>query len=196
MQYAGGTLTLTGLRSSVAGGRLAGSLVLDVAKGTPSYLFSGTTSDVDIGALASAGFSGVDAVRGRMSGHMVGVGDGPRVQLMGDVTLGSGSIRGVAFDRVHAIFWHDAGGAVDLDYLSGQVGGATIYSSGRIGPDGALDLDVLANDLSFADLGARAGLGDAPLDGRAELMGRASGTAAGPAPLRTRAAIRKAITAR
>ncbi len=171
---------LTSLRSSVAGGRLSGNLVLDVANGTPSYLFSGTTSDMDIGALASAGFGGVKGVRGRMSGSVVGVGAGPRLQLMGDVTMGPGSVQGVPFDTMHAIFWHDDAGAVDLDYLSGQIGSATIYSSGRIGPTGALDLDVVAHDLAFADIGARAGLRGAPLDGRADLLGHATGNITAP----------------
>ncbi|HYM90536.1 MAG TPA: DUF748 domain-containing protein, partial [bacterium] len=180
MQYAAGTVTVTSLRSSVAGGQLSGDLVLAVANGTPSYLFSGTTSDMDVGALASAGLSGLGAVRGRISGHVVGVGTGPRVQFMGDVTLGPGDVRGVPFDRMHAIFWQGDSGVVDLDYLSGRIGGATIYGSGRIGADGALDLDILAHDLSFADIGARGPLRNAPLDGRADVIGRATGTTAAP----------------
>lgn len=183
MQYAAGTLTLADLRSSVAGGRLAGTFVLDVATGTPSYLFSGTTHDVDVTALASIGVTGLNGVHGRITGHMAGVGTGTRVQVLGDVTMGPGSVRGLAFDQAHAIFWHDSNGNVDVDYLRGQIGGATVYSSGRIGADGALNLDVLAHDLSLADVGTRAGLesgGPAVLDGRADLVGRATGTTAAP----------------
>jgi len=180
LQYAAGTVMLTGLRSSVAGGQLSGDLVLAASGGTPSYLFSGTTSGVDVDALAFAGLRGLTAVRGRVSGHVVGVGTGSRAQLMGDVTLGSGTVRGVPVDRMHAIFWEGDSGVVDLDYFGGGIAGATVYGSGRIGADGALDLDLVAHDLSFADLGPRGGPGHAPLGGHADLVGHATGTVAAP----------------
>jgi hypothetical protein len=180
LQYGAGILSLTGLRTDAAGGRLAGDLVLDAGPGTASYLFNGTTSDVDVRALASAGLSGLTAVTGRVSGRVVGVGTGTHVQVMGDVRMGSGSMRGLGFDGLHAIFWHDADGSVNLDALIGRIDGATVYSSGRIGADGALDLDVLAQHLSLADIAERTGLRTVPLDGYADLQGHATGTTAEP----------------
>jgi translocation and assembly module TamB len=180
IQYGAGTLSLTHLRAGVDGGRLAGDLVLNVSDGTPRYLFTGTTSNVDVRTLASAGLSGLTAITGRVSGQMVGVGTGSRVQLMGDVTMGRGSVSGLAFNGLHTIFWHDGAGAMDLDYLSATIGTGTLYSSGHIGANGVLDLDVLAQDLSLADIGARAGMRGMPLDGRATLEGRATGTTASP----------------
>lgn len=183
MQYAAGMLTLADLRSSVAGGRLRGSLVLDVASGTPAYLFSGTTHEVDVAALSSLGLTGLNKVSGRMSGRLAGAGTGTQVQVLGDVTMGRGSIQGLGFDGAHAVFWHDSDGRVDLDFLKGRVGRATVYSSGQIAPDGAMDLDVFAHDVSLLELGAwagRQGRGTVSLDGQADLVGRATGTTAAP----------------
>ncbi|HET8998471.1 MAG TPA: translocation/assembly module TamB domain-containing protein, partial [bacterium] len=183
MQYGAGTLTLADLTSSFAGGRVAGTFVLDTTGATPSYLFSGTTTNVDVSALTSVGLTGLNKLSGRVSGHVVGVGTGTRAQVMGDVTMARGSLQGLAFEGARAIFWHDGGGNVDFDYLSGQIGSATVYSSGQVGAGGALDLDVLAHDLSLAEFGSRLGLGGGhgpAIDGRADLVGRATGTAADP----------------
>jgi translocation and assembly module TamB len=183
MQFGAGTLTLADLASSFAGGRVAGTFVLDTASGTPSYLFSGTTSDVDVTALASVGLTGLSKLSGRVSGHVVGVGTGTRAQVMGDVTMPRGSIQGLAFEGGRAIFWQDGAGNIDLDYLSGQIGSATVYSSGQVGAGGVLNLDVFAHDLSLAEFGTRMGLGGGrgpTIDGRADLVGRAKGTTAAP----------------
>src|SRR5262249_7227988 len=105
LQYAAGTLGLTGLRASVGEGSIAGDFVLDVQAGAPTYLFNGTARGVDIDALASAGISGLSQFHGRVTGRVVGVGAGTRAQVLGDVTLGRGSLRSVSFDAAHAIFW-------------------------------------------------------------------------------------------
>ncbi len=180
LQYGAGTLSLTGLRASVGDGGLAGDLVLTQAKGAASYLFSGETSNVDVRALESAGVSGLAAVKGRMSGRVIGVGSGAQLQMMGDVTMAAGSFAGQSFDQVRAIFSRGSDGAVDLDYLGGRADDASIFSSGRIGAGGVLDLDVLAHNISLADVGARASLRKIPLDGHADFAGKTTGTMRSP----------------
>jgi len=178
-QYAGGTLTLTELKAAVGGGRLAGDVVVNVAQKTPSYLFSGSTEHVDVHALTSAGLPGLDGVTGDVSGHVVGAGTGSRVQLMADVTMGPGSLHGVAFDALQALFWKDAG-SLDVDTLSARVGSATVSTSGHIDTAGALDLNVWAHDLSLAKIGEQAGVGADSLSGLVDLQGHATGTADSP----------------
>ena len=183
LQYAAHTVGLTGLRASVGGGSLSGDLLLDVASSTPTYLFNGNARGVDVAALVSAGLSGLRDVRGRVSGRVVGVGTGTRAQLLGDVTLGTGSFHGVAFDQARTVFWRGGDGRVDVDYLRGQLGDATVYSAGHIGADGAVDLDVLGRNLSIPVVVAQVGMTaqmPLPLDGRADLVGRASGTTTVP----------------
>jgi len=187
LQYGAGLLSLTDLRADAAGGRIGGDLLLNARNPSPSYLFSGSTTDVDVHTLTSAGLPGLAALTGRFSGRMVGVDSGTGLQVMGDVTVGQGSLQGLPFDGLHAVFWRGAAGSVDLDYLSGQIGGAAIYSAGNVGADGALDLNVLVHDLSLADVRARAAppaAGPAPaqaaLDGTADLTGRATGTTDAP----------------
>ena len=186
-QYGAGILSLTDLRADAAGGRVGGDLLLNAGNPSPSYLFSGSTTDVDVHAFASAGLPGLTSLTGRVSGSMVGVDSGTGLQIMGDVTMGQGSLQSLPFDGLHAVFWRGAAGSVDLDYLSGQIGGAAIYSAGNVGADGALDLEVLVHDLSLADIRARAvppdarpALAQAPLDGSADLTGRATGTTDAP----------------
>lgn len=183
LQYAAGTLALTGLRASVGGGSVTGDIVLDVENTVPTYLFNGTARGVDVGALASAGISGLNQVRGRVSGRVVGVGSGAKAQVLGDVTLGAGSVRGFAFHDAHAIFWRGDDGRIDLDYLRGQIGAATVFSAGQIRADGTIDLDVLGHNFSLATIAMQAGVtGQAPLalDGRVDVIGRATGTAEAP----------------
>jgi translocation and assembly module TamB len=183
LQYAAGTLALTGLRASVGGGSVTGDVVLDVENTAPGYLFNGTARGVDVGALASAGISGLSQVRGRVSGRVVGVGSGARAQVLGDVTLGVGSVRGLAFHDAHAIFWRGDDGRIDLDFLRGQIGDSTVFSAGQIGADGTIDLDVVGHNFSLAAIARQAGVtGQVPLalDGRIDLVGRATGTTEAP----------------
>jgi translocation and assembly module TamB len=180
LQYGAGTLSLTGLRASVGDGRLSGDLMLTQAKGAASYLFSGETSNVDVRALESAGISGLSAVKGRITGRVIGAGSGAQVQMMGDVTMAAGSFAGQSFDQVRAIFSRGSDGAVDLDYLGGRADDSSVFSSGRIGAGGALDLDVLAHNISLADVGARASLRKIPLDGHADFVGKTTGTMQAP----------------
>jgi len=187
LQFGAGILSLTDLRADAAGGRIGGDLLMNTANPSASYLFNGSTTDVDVHAFTSAGIPGLTSLTGRVSGRMVGVDSGSGLQVMGDVTVGQGSLQGLPFDGLHAVIWRGAAGSVDVDSLSAQIGGASFYSSGTVGADGALNLDVLVHDLSLADLRARAippdapsALAQVPLDGTADLTGRARGTADAP----------------
>jgi translocation and assembly module TamB len=184
LQYGAGTLALSDLVSSIGGGRLAGDVVLTSTNGTPSYLFSGDTAEVDVRSLVAIGITGIGKVAGRVSGHVVGVGSGTQVDVMGDIRMARGRFQGLPFSDAHGIFLHRGDGSIALDYLGGRLDGASVYSSGDVSAAGALDLDVLAHGLSLSDVAAQTGAaGGGPLaviEGQADLAGRARGSLAAP----------------
>ncbi len=177
-QFAGGTLTLSGLRAELAGGRIAGDAVLDVSQATPSYLFAGTADNLDVSALPAVGLPVTGGLIGRATGEVVGAGTDGRVRLMAGVTIGPGSIGRQGFRDLHARFWDDDG-AVDLDFLRAGIGATTVFASGHVARSGALDLAVAALGVSLGPLGPD-GRGRVGVGGVADLDGRLSGTAAAP----------------
>ncbi len=178
-QYAAGTLAFRDLRARLGGGQVAGDAVVAVSGEAPSFQFAATAENVDAGSLPAAGLAVTDGLAGRFSGHLAGVGAPGGVRLIGGVTMPDGEVRGLAFRDLGVLFWDD-GGSVDLDFLHGNVGQATLHASGRISPAGALDLALDARNVPLSEVGVRAGLGPTALRGQADLSGHLGGTEAAP----------------
>ncbi len=178
-QYAAGMFALTDLHARVGTGSVSGDAVLGMSGGMPSFQLAVTADGIDTGALPRAGLPITDGLAGRLSGSLAGTGTDGHVQVIGDIAMPSGTVRGQAFHDLRALFWDD-GGAIELDLLRAGIGQTAVYASGRISRGGALDLALDARDIPLAELGARAGLGGSLLGGYADLDGRLTGTAAAP----------------
>lgn len=179
VSYAGGMLTLTDLSARLAGGRVAGDAVLNVTGGAPEYQFAGSTENVDVHALRSVGLQVPSGLAGRMSGDVAGAVRDGGAHVLAGVSMDAGSVGGQAFDVLHALFWDDAG-AVHLDSLRARAGAATVDASGRIGPHGALDLNLSARNVSLTRVAGGTLFGTVPLTGYVTLDGRLTGTTAEP----------------
>jgi len=178
--YDDGVLSLRDLSVGVGDGHLAGDTVINLAQPDPSYTFAATADNVDAAALPRAGLPLVNGMTARGSGAVAGTGQGSRMQILGGVSLGRGSLHGQTFDNLTALFWDD-NGALLLDNLRVQVGSATVYASGSVAPDGALALAAEGHDLPLGVVAARTGLAPSELNGTGRFDGRIGGTMASPA---------------
>lgn len=178
--YDDGVLSLRDLSVGVGDGRLAGDAVINLAPAQPSYTFAATADNVDAATFPRAGLPIVDGMTARGSGAVAGAGQGSRMQVLGDVSLGRGSLRGQTFDNLTALFWDDSG-SVRLDNLRVQAGPATVYASGSIAPDGTLALAAEGHDLPLGTVAARTGLAPSELSGTGRFDGHIGGSMASPA---------------
>jgi len=178
-QYAAGILALEDLSASVGGGRVSGDALLNFAGATPLYQVAVTGQGVDASALASVGLPTIEGLAGSMTGSVAGVADADRIRLMAGITMNSGRVQDLAFDHLSTLMWDD-GGAVALDYLGGRRGSTALSASGRVGPGGALNLDVVAVGVPLDEAGRRAGLSTSRISGLADALGHMTGTATNP----------------
>ena len=177
--YSVGLLSLQDVAAAVGDGRVAGDAVIDLAAAQPSYAFDVTADNVDAAVLPRAGFQAIDGLTGRGSGAVTGVSAGGRMRLLGDLSLGRGAARGQTFDALRVSFWDD-NGSLALDYLRAQAGSGTVYASGGVRPDGALDLAAEGHGVPLGEVASRAGLGSSDLAGTGEFDGHIGGSFAAP----------------
>lgn len=143
VRYAGDILALEGLSSRVAGGQVSGDVVVDLAGPSPTYAFTGQGTGIDLGLLPGAWPDLPRGLDGRVSGRVVGSGTGPHLRVMGEATMGPGTLAGQPIDSLRAFLWDD-GGDLALDYLRATRGPLTLYASGRVSATGGLHLRVQA----------------------------------------------------
>ena len=177
--YGDGVLSLREVSAGVGDGRVSGDAVIDLAAAEPSFTFAATAENLDAGVLPRAGLPITDGLAARGSGVAAGAGQGPRMRVLGGLSLGPGSLRGQAFDSFNAFFWDD-GGALQLDTFRLQSGPATVYGSGSITRAGALALTAEGHDLPLTAIAGRTGLAPAELTGVGRFNGRIAGTLGSP----------------
>lgn len=179
VDYEAGVLSVRDLSAGVGEGSVAGDAVIDLVAPEPSYAFAATAENLDVAALPRAGLPGVAGVAAHGSGTLAGAGTSSGVRVLGDVSLGRGIARGQAFDSLRVLFWDD-GGSLVLDDFRAQAGPASVYASGTVARDGALDLSAEGHDLSLAAVAARTGLAPSDLTGVGRFDGHIGGTVAAP----------------
>ncbi|HEV2440859.1 MAG TPA: translocation/assembly module TamB domain-containing protein [bacterium] len=177
--YDAGVLSLRGLFVGVGDGRVAGDAVIDLAVPQPSYTFAATADNVDAATLPRAGFPIIEGLSVRGSGAVAGTGQGSRLQVLGDVSLGRGVVLGQTFDKLSVFFWDDNGSLL-LDSLRIEAGPTSVYASGSIAPNGALDLTAEGHDLPLPAVAARTGLAPSQLTGAGGFDGHVGGSLASP----------------
>jgi translocation and assembly module TamB len=178
--YDAGVLSLRKLSAGVGAGHVAGDAVIDLAAPEAYYAFAATAENVDTAVMPRAGLPAAGGVTGRGSGTVAGVGAGSRLQMLGAVSLGAGAARGQSFDQMTALFWDD-GDSVLLDSVRVKAGKGTVYASGSVSPDGALDLSAEGHDVPLAELAVRTGVPASVLAGVGRFDGHVGGTLADPA---------------
>ncbi|HEV2281577.1 MAG TPA: translocation/assembly module TamB domain-containing protein [bacterium] len=177
--YNDGVLSLRDLSAGVGGGHVAGDAVIDLAAPEPSYTFAASAGNVDAATLLRAGLPVADGLTARGSGAVAGAGQGSRMRVLGNISLGRGSLRGQTFDNLTALFWDDNGSLL-LDNLRVQAGSATVYASGSVATDGTLALAAEGHDLPLGTVAARTGLAPSALSGTGRFDGHIGGSAASP----------------
>jgi len=178
--YNAGVLSLRELSAGVGDGRVAGDAVIDLAAPQLFYTFAATAENIDAAMLPRAGLPGTGDVSGRGSGTVAGVGAGPRLAVLGAVSLDRGAARGQSFDQMTALFWND-GSSVRVDSLRVNAGPGALYASGSVSPGGILDLGAEGHDVPLAEIAVRTGLAPSHLSGVGRFDGHIGGTLAGPA---------------
>ncbi len=178
--YGDGVLSLRDLSAGVGDGHVTGDAVIDLAMAEPSFIFDATAQNVDAATLPRAGLPVTDGLTARGSGAAAGAGHGSRLQVLGDVSLGPGAMRGQSFDSLTAFFWDD-GGALQFDDLRMRSGSATVYASGAVASNGALSLTAEGHDLPLGAIASRTGLAPSDLTGTGRFNGRVGGTLSSPA---------------
>jgi translocation and assembly module TamB len=177
--YGDGVLSLRDVSAGVDGGRVAGDAVIDLAAPRPSYAFAVTAGNIGSAVLPRAGLALPAGVSARGSGTVAGTGDGSRLQVLGDLSLGRGIIHSQTFDSLRTLFWDDNGSLL-LDHLGVRLGAATVFASGSVAPDGALSLSAEGHDLPLAAVAARTGVAPSLLTGEGRFDGRIGGTLDAP----------------
>ena len=177
-EYDAGVLSMRDVAAGVGDGHVAGDAVIDLAASEPSYTFAATAENVDASALPRAGLMDL-GITGRGSAAVAGVRAGPRLEVLGDISLSHGVVLGQAFDSLRALFWDD-NGTLLFDDARLRAGPAEIYASGSVAAGGALDLSAEGHDLPLSAVAARTGLAPSELTGTGRFDGHIGGTLAAP----------------
>lgn len=175
-RYYGGLLIFDDVAASTGGGRLAGQLQLRVRDSR--FFALADAQHVDARILPKIGIAIDPSLRGSATGFVAAAGAPGAIIAQGRVRLGRGSVLGVGFDALEALFGYDRG-KVELDRLSVRGGRSTVHGFGEIGRTGDLALTLTATDVNLQTVAQRFGL-QRWLAGTADVTGSVTGSMKSP----------------
>lgn len=173
----GSLVTVRGAAAAVAGGAVRGEAWwrLDA----PQFQVAMRVDDVDAVALGRWVARPTPVTRGRLSGHVVALGQPGGLAIAARARLDAARLDGAGLsaevDVLRGVVRYQ-GGTVHLEHGAAEAGRAWALGHGVLGPDGRLALRAVAGGLDLASLpGLRL---PAALTGTAAFSGRADGTLA------------------